>query len=238
MSEGEIIKFVLCILLCCFCSFGFAQQEKVKVYPDVMTFSYVNHPSVVNVLLPLIKETYQRLGINVNFVEQPSARNLRLAAKGVTDGDTAYSDLLVDFHDNLITVGPELIQSHFVLLCHVSAHCSLDVLNDPTKTVVLTDASRDGLEYKLKDKLKSELYSINSLSRIPKLIDGRRLVYGVYVVADLESNLDAYPNLKFVHLFTTKTHHILNDKYDYLANDVAKSMQQVMKEQGMTSPMN
>lgn len=203
-----------------------------------MTFSYVNHPSVVKVLLPLIEESYKRLGITVNFVEQPSARNLRLASKGVTDGDTAYSDLLVDFYDNLITVGPELIQSNFVLLCHVSAQCNASVLEDPNKTVVLTDASRDGLEYKLMDQLKSKLYSINSLSRIPKLIDGRRLVYGIYVVADLQSNLAAYPNLRFVHLFTTKTHHILNDKYAYMANDVAKSMQQVMKKQDMRSPMN
>lgn len=210
----------------------------MKAKPKLMTFSYINHPSVVKVLLPLIEETYKRLGIVVNFVEQPSARNLRLASKGVTDGDTAYSDLLVDFYDNLITVGPELIQSHFVLLCHVSVPCDSTVLNNPNKTVVLTDASRDGLEYKLKDQLKSELYSINSLSRIPKLINERRLVYGIYVVADLEANLAEYPNLRFVHLFTTKTHHILNDKYAYMANDVAKSMQQVMKEQGMSSPMN
>lgn len=218
--------------------FGFAQEERANTYPELMTFSYVKHPFVLQVLLPLIEESYQRLGIKVNFVEQPSARNLRLASKGVTDGDTAYSDLLVDFYDNLITVGPELIESHFVLLCHVTVQCNASVLADPNKTVVLTDASRDGLEYKLKDQLNSKLYSINSLSRIPKLIDGRRLVYGIYVVTDLHSNLVEYPNLRFVHLFTTKTHHILNDKFSYMVNDVALSMQQVMKEQGKRSPMN
>lgn len=219
-------------------SSAFSQVEKAQDYPEQITLSYINHPAIVEIILPLIKQTYMRLGIDVEFVEQPSARNLRLASKGVTDGDAAYSDLLVDFYDNLLIVGPGLVQSQFILVCHISAECNAAILEDSTKTIVLTDASRDGLKYKYKDQLKSELYSINRLSRIPKLIDDRRLVYGIYVVAKLDNALAEYPNLTYEHLFTTNTHHILNKKFEFMADDVAAAMQQVIREQGLIPTTN
>lgn len=201
-----------------------------------LTLSYVNHPVIVKQIIPLVQRAYLRLGIDVDFVEQPSKRNLRLASSGITDGEVAYSDLLVQPYANLLLVGPEFFESIFVLLCHRSEPCDKGVLYEEEKTIVLTDASRDGLESVYQDKLSVGMYSINSLKRIPRLIDGRRLVYGIYVTTEDDTSLADYPELTYVELFRTKTHHVLNEKHATLATHVAKALQQEMERAAQNTP--
>lgn len=201
-----------------------------------MTFSYINHPVIVQQVIPVVRSAYSRLGIQVEFVEQPSKRNLRLASHGITDGETAYSDLLVSSYPNLMLIGPEFFESIFVLVCHITEPCSENVLFDPSKIIVLTDASRDGLEAIYAEKLVSNMYSINSLKRIPLMIDGRRLRYGIYVTTENDTSLDKFPDLNKVELFRTKTHHVLNDKFSALAPRVAKALQQVINESDGDNP--
>ncbi len=55
--------------------------------PAKMTFSYVDHPAMVNFIIPVIRDAYQKLGIETDFIAQPSNRNLMLVEKNVVDGD-------------------------------------------------------------------------------------------------------------------------------------------------------
>lgn len=226
-------RFYRSLFLCICLITSYVEAQELNL-PETMTFSYVNHPVIINHVVPIVRKAYKRLGIKVEFILQPSARNLRQASAGVTDGDTAYSDMLVRSYPNLMLVGPEFFESVFVLLCHRSEICNEEVLFDAEKMLVLTDASRSGIETKFGDRLEIKTYSINSLRRIPRLLDGRRLKYGIYVTAQGDTSLDDFPDLTVVELFRTKTFHVLNDKYSNLVPIVSEALEHALKESSAT----
>jgi hypothetical protein len=208
----------------------FCQEVLPPVTPQKLVFSYVNHPVIVERILPMLEKAYGRLGIEVAFVMQPSARNLKLVAQGVTDGEAVYSDLLINSYPNLLIVEPPFFTSIFVLLCHKSVVCQQQKLSDASKTLVLTDASREGLQIKYEQDLKMQLYSINSLDRIPQLIESGKMTYGIYVTTEDDKSLDDFHNLQATSLFTTNTYHILNEKHQGLIPSVSASIMAVLAE--------
>lgn len=214
------------------CGFLANGQESLPlITPTKMVFSYINHPVIVKQILPVIEQAYARLGIEVAFVMQPSARNLKLVAKGVTDGEAVYSDLLIHSYPNLLIVEPPFFQSIFILLCHKSVSCAQQILKDERKTLVLTDASLEGLQIKYQQDLKMQLYSINSLDRIPKLIESGKMSYGIYVTTADDTSLTDYHNLQSTPLFTSSTYHILNEKHKALIPAVSAAIKAVLAEQ-------
>lgn len=91
------------ILLCLIFCVPVNAENDIDV-PDLPTFLillHVDHPVAKQILLSLFTKVYSELGINVEFVVQPSMRNMFLASAGITDGDIAYSDLLTRQHKNL-----------------------------------------------------------------------------------------------------------------------------------------
>ncbi|MFT4938871.1 MAG: hypothetical protein ACI88A_001902 [Paraglaciecola sp.] len=209
---------------------GISSAEDQQVAPPSMLFSYINHPYVIKHLIPTIEKSYALLGIKTEFVEQPSARNLRFVDQGITDGEVAYSDLLVSKYQNLLIVGPVLVSSVFVIICHESVTCGREVLNDKSKVLVLTDATKDGMEVMFKDKFEIELYLINRLNQIPQLLSEGRFQYGIYVIAKEEIGKIKFSKLNYEILFETQTHHIINRKYAHLANAISKAISQVLAE--------
>jgi hypothetical protein len=224
----SLYKNLSAFLLLIFASISLAEEE--QIIPQSMLFSYINHPYVIQHLIPTIEKSYGLLGIRAEFVEQPSSRNLRLIEQGVTDGDVAYSDLLVSKHQNLLKVGPVLGTSVFVLICNKSVVCEPEVFSDKSKTLVLTDATKGGLEVMFGDEFEVELYIINRLNQIPELLTEGRFQYGIYVFAKKEIGNTKFPKLQYQVLFETQTHHIINYKYAHLANDISKAMSQVLAE--------
>ncbi|MCC2618275.1 hypothetical protein LJ739_18605 [Aestuariibacter halophilus] len=217
---------VVCLSLSALCSA--AQPEAL---PSSLTLSYVNHPAITGRFIPLIREAYRRLDIDVTFVEQPSARNLMFADKGIVDGDVAYSDLLFKEYTSLIPVGPSLTDVTFLLLCHGELPCNRELLFQAGETFVLTAASMDGMQRLYADVIRADLYTINHLSRIPELVSDGRFHYGIYVVTPQTSHLLDSLNVASVELHTTYTHHLLNIKHAALATRVAPILEQLLGQQ-------
>lgn len=203
---------------------------KAEEWPTTMTFSYISHPVIVNEIIPIIRETYAHLGVTVAFEEQPSARNLLLVSSGVSDGEVAYSDLLFKKYSNLVVVGPSFVSSQFVLLCQSKLPCNKDIIFDSNNTIVMTEATLGGMKIKYEDTFTATPYVINRLQRVPKLLHDNRFDYGFYVVTDREQGLKGFESLQKVHLFSTQTHHILNDKFAFMKDDVSRVLTQVIAE--------
>lgn len=191
---------------------------------QILTLSYVKHPIIEQEIIPLLEDAYAELDIQVKFIEQPSARNLLQASRGITDGDVAYSDLLVKRYPNLLKVEPGFLDSQFVLLCRASRLCSPDILRDADAVVVLTDATRDGMKAIFSDDLRARLYAINYLHMIPELIDGEKFDYGVYVTTTAGLGLQPFAKLQSVKLFKTRTHHILHEKHRELVPRISEAI--------------
>jgi hypothetical protein len=196
--------------------------------PLHMTFSYVNHPVIIDELIPLVRQAYASLGIATSYVEQPSDRNLKAISQGLLDGDVVFSELLLKDYEDLVIVAPPLVESVFVLLCQQQLPCNSDTVKDPTKLLVATDASHYGLNSWFGEKLKVDIYHINNLAIIPQLITEKRFEYGIYIFSAQQLAEGKQGDFNFAELFRTNSFHILHPKYAYLKADVSKAITQII----------
>lgn len=207
-------------------SFSAVAQELIK--PKKMTFSYVNHPVIVDELIPIVQQAYASLGIETQFVEQPSDRNLRAIKKGLIDGDVVFSRLLVKKYPELLLIEPPLVRSIFLLLCQPQLPCSQSVLSDPKKLIASTVASQNGLIETFGKQLKVNFYLINNLAVIPQLITEKRFEYGIYVMNATQLEQVNQDDFHYLELFRTDSFHILHPKYAFLKADVERALREIM----------
>lgn len=229
---GLSSKFAL--LYCIFLAFSVHAQQPQR--PQKMSFSYVEHPVMINVLIPQIREAYQSLGIETDFIAQPSNRNLRLVEKNILDGDVGYMRIVLGDYHNLITLEPPLVLGIFTLLCRVEVECNASVLADSQQTIVATSVTQNGLRRGYPGKLHSQFYTVNDLSLIPQLLSVGRFDYAIYPTIASELWRIQTDKLHFVTLFEANLYHVLHKKYAFMAADISKALQQVMDKKQQLQP--
>lgn len=195
--------------------------------PTRMTFSYVDHPVIVNDLIPIVQRAYLELGIQLKLVVHPSSRNLKAVESGKVDGDIAYSDLLLKGHDTLVKIEPALVTSVFVLLCQTDVPCSKQVLFN-NNVIVSTDTTYQGLLNFYQAPLSNAFYTINNLSIIPELLIQKRFKYGIYVLGESQSMSPQIQQLKVIELFKTQTHLTIHQKYTFMKEEISAALQRSM----------
>ena len=217
-------------LLCSVILFGlfFNVSVGAKDKPTQMTFSYIDHPVIVNEITPIVRQAYLELGIQIELVMLPSSRNLKAVESGKVDGDLAYSDLLLKGYDSLIKIEPQLATSVFVLLCLPNVECSQEVLFDNNNAIVSTDTTHKGLMSFYSKPLSNAFYTINNLSIIPDLLVQERFQYGIYVFGEYQAMSPDIQQLKVIELFKTQTHHTVHQKYAFMKDEISAALQRSM----------
>lgn len=192
--------------------------------------SHVDHPLMESYLVPLIKRVYAKVNIEVETEVQPSKRNIKLITSGKLDGDVAVSEVLIANNDQIVRVGPSLLTSKFILLCHRTLVCNGEVLSKRRVSIAMTDSSMEALEHWTRRSFSRKAYKINRLSSIPKLVDSGKIRYGIYIVTENYSVQDNYPNTISYELFESDTYHVLNIKHLELVTPVSRALVEVLRE--------
>lgn len=221
------IKLVISITVLLISHFADAQTPQ---RPSKMTFSYVEHPAIENDIVPLIRDAYKKLGIETDFITQPSNRNLLLVEKNLLDGDVGYMRIVLDDYKDLITVEPPLVLGIFTLLCKTDVVCEASELANSSNTVVATSATKNGLVKGFKGELASQFYIVNDLSAIPKFISSGRFNYAVYPTTRQDIARFAQKNVKYIELFDANLYHVLNKKYAFMAEEISQAIQLTIQE--------
>ncbi len=198
--------------------------------PARMTFSYVDHPAMVNFIIPVIRDAYQTLGIETDFIAQPSNRNLLLVDKNVVDGDVGYMRIVLDGYANIISIEPPLVSGIYTLLCQPNLPCDPSVLSDPEQTIVTTSVSKHGLEKGYRVAIRSQFYVVNDLAMIPKFVSSGRFNYAIYPSTATELKLLNPAELLYVTLFDANLYHVLHKKYAFMAKDISAALKQSLAE--------
>lgn len=193
--------------------------------PTSMTFSYVEHPAMVNFVMPLIRDAYQTLGIKTEFIAQPSNRNLLLVDKNVVDGDIGYMRIVLEGYPNIISIEPPLVSGIYTLLCQAKIPCHAEVFTDPNQTIVTTSISKNGLKKGYPKAIHSQFYVVNDLAMIPKFISSGRFGYAIYPSTAAELKLLDPVKLQYVQLFEANLYHVLHKKYRFMAKDISAALQ-------------
>ncbi|MEP1447438.1 MAG: hypothetical protein ABJK37_15145 [Paraglaciecola sp.] len=214
-------------LLCFVVGAVIAREQK---RPTDMIFSYVEHPTMINYLLPLIKASYGKMGIETHFVPQPSNRNLRLVEEAKIDGDVGYMRIVLGGYNNLITVEPPVVLGIFTLLCQPGLACNADVLADEKLTIVTTSATQTGLLKGYKGVVNAGFYEVNNISVIPDFVSVKRFKYAIYPTSEKDLWRLNTANLNYVKLFDSNLYHVLHKKYQFMADEVEIALTQTIQE--------
>ncbi|GAC20800.1 hypothetical protein GARC_3846 [Paraglaciecola arctica BSs20135] len=217
-------------LLCCVVSVNLFLHHHVKAQdkPTYMTFSYVDHPVIVNELVPIIRRAYLDLGIQIELVMLPAHRNLKAVESEEVDGDIAYSDVTLDGYDTLIKIEPSMVTAVIVLLCLPDIQCNKEILFDDTKGIVSTDTIYKSVQAFYSKPLSRSFYTINNLSIISELLVLKRFQYGIYVLGESQVISPDIEHLKVIELFKTQTHHTVNQKYAFMKDEISAALQRSM----------
>jgi hypothetical protein len=198
--------------------------------PKDMIFSYVEHPTMINYLIPLIRASYKKLDIDTHFVPQPSNRNLSLIESNKIDGDVGYMRIVLDEYNNLITLEPPVAMGIFTLLCQVEIPCNEEVLTDENQTIVITSATQNGLFHGFKGNIKAKFYTVNNISIIPEFISVKRFKYAIYPTSEKDLWRLQTGNYQYAKLFESNLYHVLHKKYQFMADEISQALQSTLDE--------
>ncbi len=196
----------------------------LRVFPaqtDVLEISYLNHPSITGLALPIIKNAYQAAGIQAHFVEMPANRLLQLIDAGITDGDVLLAEEIFAPFNNIIKVGPPLTAVRFVLLCQPKLRCDHSVLSDSKVTLVSTDQSMRVIKAKYPQTQDTQFYNVNFLGKLPALLTSAHFDYAIYVMSKDWPIPKELSHLTVFPLFDSHAYHVLHKKHAALAEKIA-----------------
>lgn len=198
--------------------------------PEEMIFSYVDHPTMVERLIPITRAAYEKLGISTRYVIQPSNRNLRFVDDGSVDGDVGYMKLVIGGYPNVMPVPPAVVSGIFVLLCAPSIDCEPSLLTESNVTVAMTSAIQKGIVGHYGNEFSAKLYIVNNISVLPELLKKNRVRYAIYATSP-----DQMWRLKeeaFNHriLFDANVYHIINRKYAHMQHMISKALAESIAE--------
>jgi hypothetical protein len=195
-----------------------------------MTFSYVNHPTMKNRLIPITEIAYKKLGVRTQFVPQPSNRNLRLVESGDVDGDVGYMKIVSSGYNNLIALEPPVVSGIFVLLCRPELICAESVLFDSSETMVTTSATVEGAQKRYQQPFQINPYIVNNINVIPDFISKKRFRYALYATSQSEMWRVGKESIKHIELFDASVHHTLNEKYESFVPLISAAIAQAIVE--------
>ncbi|MCG7537226.1 hypothetical protein [Pseudoalteromonas sp. OOF1S-7] len=198
-----------------------------------LTISYLQHPSVRDQALPLVRAAYAQAGIKANFIAMPAHRVLHEITAEHTDGDVILAQEIFAPFKDVISVGPALTEVEFVLLCVASVPCNNSVLVATPSTIVATDQSKRVLFTKYPQAQRNHFYQINNLGKLPELLNVHRFDYAIFVVSTQWPLPDSLAHLNVHHLFSSKAYHVLHKKHASLAAQLSLAIATIKAQKGL-----
>jgi len=138
--------------------------------------------------------------------------------------------IVLDEYNNLIAIEPPLVLGIFTLLCQPNIPCDSDILSDKNQTLVATSATQTGLNQGYKGALSAQYYTVNHISLIPKFISMKRFKYAIYPTSEKELWRIKTPDIQYKILFDANLYHVLNKKYQFMAADISRALQDTLNE--------
>lgn len=213
----------LLLLYCCLLP---AAVYAKGTLPRGLVFSYTNHPTTQQYYLPIVRQAYKNLGIELELVEASTARFIQLYQEGKIDGDIARISQLKQFLPDLLLVY-KIDDMQVSYHCGANVHCSAADLNNPNRLIFTPVVKK--VQQLIKLQLLAKTYEVNSWQQLLDLyqhqktnrflmVDGRRF----------HTTLNATPQRIAIRHTLLPVYHVLHNKYQQLVPLVAAEMKNVM----------
>ncbi|MBV2129217.1 hypothetical protein [Arsukibacterium indicum] len=182
------IKTGAFLTLCCLMWHdGFATSDADNnagtISSQTINLSYVSHPVVETVLLPLIRSAYQNIRVEVKFTAVETERGLRLLQDGMVDGDVARTGQVLAKLDNVITVA-KLAELKLELHCRPGVQCKLNDLTDPEVLLFFPESARTLKELDL--QITAQKYHLRDWSQLIAMYDAGKVDRFLWISSSLD----------------------------------------------------
>ncbi|MDF2177146.1 hypothetical protein P2G88_02665 [Aliiglaciecola sp. CAU 1673] len=202
-----------------------------------ISLSYLEHPSVVTRAIPIVRDAYQALGIELELVAMPASRLISSILQGQLDGDVVLAEDIFYPYPDIIAVGPPLSSVTFVLLCQPRVDCTAEILGNPTITIASTDESYNSVVRRIPNAAGSHIYKVNYLGKMPELVASGHFDYAFYVMSNDWPVPEGVKKLKRLPLFESYAYHVLHKKHADLVPRLHQAIANVLasEHEGVTS---
>ena len=194
-----------------------------KAVPQKLTLSYTSHPIVNAVLLPLVQQAYQNLGIEVEFVAVESQRAQQLLKDGLVDGDVARLAQVASRIPNVVSVAL-LDKLSLSLRCRPDIQCNTEDVNNAQFRIFMA-SSRATLTL-LDLNYKAELYPLRDWNQINVMYQQNKIERFLWIEGTLASS-PVVDGAVILPLESTSLdlYHVLHKSHAHLAPKVAKQLE-------------
>ncbi|MDX1539204.1 hypothetical protein [Arsukibacterium sp.] len=171
MGIRTALLAAVCLLMPCYgvADSGTATEPEPS---QTINLSYVSHPVIDTVLLPVIRTAYQNLGLKVNFIVVEAERGLRLLQDGMVDGDVARTGIVLAKLDNIITL-TKLDELTLELHCRPGIQCKLADLTNPGVLIFFPESARTVKELQL--MITAQKYHVSSWTKLVELYQADKI---------------------------------------------------------------
>lgn len=191
--------------------------------PPHIVLSYTPHPVIEGTLIPYLRQAYQNLGVQVDFVAIGDKRALLALASGLVDGDVAKLGDIQELVPDLILVDPPLEMLTVSLRCRPGIACKEEDLFDRRNTVYIP--AGEVIRHSYQKRYRAQLYQVQDWVQLKNMyakgrIDRFLWADGVLYSPEPIDDVQVVPlNIDPPVLF-----HVLNQKHAHLARRVSEQL--------------
>lgn len=197
--------------------------------PTSLLLSYSNDSFLVERYLPIIREAYSAIGVNLEFVNVPIERGLQGISSGTFDGDVARLEFVQDHIENVTLVPPLLEEVSVKLFCRAERPCDASILSD-TNTVIAVPIASPALPA-LFAMHSFRAQNVNGLKQIEDMFTLGRFDFFIWV----ESRYRPQPFLQnfsgnTVFIKKVGMYHVLNKKHAHLIPALSAQLENALNK--------
>ena len=222
-----IVQLKIGLVFCLWAPFLIAER-----LPEKLSFTAAEHPSIQRTFIPLIKNVYDRLGVEIEIVTVPVSRGLKLVDQGLFDGDVVRLGSVIKDFDNLIEIPVPLTEVDISLYCNTDVACNLNVLTDSTKNVAIMHGY--GFARTLIEKYQAQFFVYDAIPKVSEMFEKERFNYLVFVAPSNEKlEPPGFNNLERVLIQNEMAYHVLNSKHQNMLQVLEQEFKNAIKKMPM-----
>ena len=194
---------------------------------DKLSVSYVEHPAVLKIYLPIVKAMYEKAKLPIRlFKVSNSPRSVEALNDGLFDADTGKILSSIKHHENIVYVPTPISTVGLYLICLKSVVCDAAVLNDK-KHMIISRFSKKMLTNIL--PIKAGMAQILSQKKINKMLRIGRVNYSL-IADDVSSAARHFQDKYSVVLVSKESYfHILHKKNQRIIPQLDFALKAVLK---------
>lgn len=200
----------------------------------VLLVSYPDHP-VAPLFMPVIEQSYKKLGINISYLQAPLVRRLVMLNKGQVDADLGARETVLDRYPNVLRVGPALIKGEVLLVCREQRLCSADVMHNPKLAVYAELSGWDLLDDALDKPITVKRGSLQEYVSVVDMFNKGRTEYIVIIKMENNVQMPIPADTTSVKLADIAFYHHIHKKHQKLAEPLALAIEHQLKLMSKTT---